>query len=244
MLIDFLKSCKSIFQSEIEDYNYVLQEITDNIDAFTAFMPAVIEDFWPIYIMETTKAQKYNKHFGNSIYVIPYGANDFWGVHGINSILRKWYEDDEINIGEDCGLKIEETILLKSLDIQIDRTIDIDDGKANTVYLKLSTNDGKLVHAVILIEKPHLVWENIIERFCISADLLIDSHKGLGGWFEDGYLYPKMKNTSIPHLLPHYYFKGKYISHEAPSGFEKIYVIPEAEGKHWCECAIYKTKWK
>lgn len=245
MLIDFMKSCTPVLDSEIEDYNLHLWELAHNKDAFTAFMPAIIEDFWPISIMETTGAKKYNHHSGNSIYIIPYGAHDFWGVRGLNDILRKWYYDDEIAIGEECGLEVRETILLKSGDIQYSITIDLNDISANAVYLEVLTESGDSIHILILIEKSNLVWKSIIEKYTISIDLLIDSHKGIGAWFdEEGNLYKTMTSTLQSTLLPQYYFKGKYISHDAPNAFEKEYIIPEAEGKHWCECAIYKTNWK
>ena len=52
-----------------------------------------------------------------------------------------------------------------------------------------------------------------------------------------------MKKTTNSDLLSLYYFKGKYISHEAPDGFKKVYDVLKAEEKHWCSNAIYKTNW-
>jgi len=109
------------------------------------------------------------------------------------------------------------------------------------VYLRLSTKHDRIVHAVILIDIPYVIWTEVVERYGITTDILIDSHKGMGGWFDDTQLYSVMKNTSMSYLLPSYYFKGKYISRDAPEGFNKLYIIPEAEGQHWCECGIYKT---
>ena len=149
MLIDFLRSCAPVLDSENEDYNSLLRETAQNIDAFTAFMPAIIEDLWPVSIMETTDAKKFDHHSGNSIYIIPYGANNFWGVHGLNDIMHKWYYYDEIAIGEECGLEVMETILLRSDDIQSNVTIRANDIWANVIYLNASTKYKKAIHILL-----------------------------------------------------------------------------------------------
>ena len=137
----------------------------------------------------------------------------------------------------------EESILLTSNDIQIEKSIEVNSRKSNVIYLKLLSNIYTSVHVLILIETPTSTWTNIIEKYGVRSDILIDSHKGIGTWFEDSYLYSTMKKSTNYDLLPPYYFKGKYISHEAPDGFKKVYDVLEAEGKHWCSNAIYKTNW-
>lgn len=244
MLIEFFKSCTPVLQEEIEDYCNILREISQIADPFIGFMPAIIEDIWPIYALECTKASQFNHHTGNSFYIIPYGAHDFWGVHGLNETMHNWYENDEITIGEDYNVEIEETILLNCPEIQTDKSLDGSFRKSNAVYLKISTTDNKIIHAIILIDTPDAVWTNAVEKFNIPIDIFIDSHKGMGDWFENVPLYKIIKATANDHLLPPYYFKGKYISHNAPEGFEKVYIFPGTEEKHWCENAIYKTKWK
>ena len=244
MLVDFMKSCNPFLSEEKTDYLDIIQELENNLDPFIVFMPAIIEDLWPIFVMEDTYAKQFNHHSGNSIYIIPYGAHDFWGVQGLNEIIRKWYNDDEIDIGEQLGMEIEETILLKSDALQSKRAISVNGNAANAVYMRLSSAKDRIVHIVILIDTPHAVWTKVVEKYSIQTDLLIDSHKGMGDWFDNIPLYSVMKNTSKPDLLPKYYFKGKYVKHNAPENFAEIYVIPEAKDKNWCKCAIYSTNWK
>lgn len=244
MLVDFMKSCNPVLSEEKTDYLDIIQEIDNNLDPFIGFMPAIIEDLWPIYIMEDTHAKQFNHHSGNSIYIIPYGAHDFLGVQGLNEIISKWYNDDEIDIGEQLEMEIEETILLKSDTLQSERAISVNENAANVVYMRLSSAKDSIVHIVILIDTPHAVWTKVVEKYSIPMDILIDSHKGMGDWFDNIPLCSVMKNTSTPKLLPLYYYKGKYISHNAPDGFSILYTIPEAEGKSWCDCGIYRTNWK
>lgn len=95
MLVDFIKSCKSALKSEIEDYNSFLQEISYNTDIFTVFIPVVIDDFLQIFIIKTTKAKKYNHHYGDIFYIILYGNH-----YKLDEIIKKWYKYDEISIGK------------------------------------------------------------------------------------------------------------------------------------------------
>lgn len=243
MIIDFMKSCIPVLSEEKADYLDIIQEIENNIDPFLGFMPAIVEDLWPIFIMEDTHAQKFNIHSGDSVYLIPYGAHDFWGIQGLDEFIHKWYDNDEIHLGEQQDMDVEETILLKSDALQTERVICVNGNVANAVYMRLSSAKDRAVHIVMLIDTPHAVWTEVVEKFGVKTDVLIDSHKGMGDWFDKVPLYGVMKKTSKPALLPAYYFKGKYISHDAPAGFSKLYSIPEAEGKHWCECSIYKTDW-
>ena len=68
MLTEFMRSCTPVLPEEKDDYNVILQEIENNKDPFIGFMPAIIEDLWPIYVMEDTDARKFNLHLGDSIY--------------------------------------------------------------------------------------------------------------------------------------------------------------------------------
>lgn len=244
MIVEFMKSCVPVLSEEKTDYTDIIQDIKRNKDPFIGFMPAIIEDLWPIYIMEDTHAKQFNHHSGNSIYIIPYGAHDFWGVQGLNDIIRKWYNDDEIDIGEQLGMEIEETILLKSDTLQSERAISVNGNAANAVYMRLSSAKDRIVHIVILIDTPHAVWNEVIEKFGIKTDVLIDSNKGMGGWFDNIPLYSIMNNTPVPSLLPLYYLKGKYVKHTAPEIGERVYIIQEAIGRNWCECSIHKMEWK
>ena len=49
----------------------------------------------------------------------------------------------------------------------------------------------------------------------------------MGNWFDSIPLYKVMRETNATELLPHYYFRGLYISHDAPRGFNLLYTIPD-----------------
>ena len=48
--------------------------------------------------------------------------------------------------------------------------------------------------------------------------------------------------TNKPRLLPRFYLKGKFISHDAPEGFELISELKENEND-WIGTHIYRTIW-
>ena len=79
-----------------------------------------------------------------------------------------------------------------------------------------------------------------MESYNVKADMLIDSTKGLGDWFEAVPLYTVYKTTKKPELLPQYYFKGKYIKPSAPPSFIHLYDVPES-GKRGGMSQIYRT---
>ncbi len=243
MLIDFFKRCVPILPDEHNDYNDILNEISDISDPFVCYMPVVCNDIWPIYVLECTKCTEFNHHSGNSVYFVPYGAHDFFGVPSLNELMRSWYENDEIFLGENYDFEVLETILLDCKDIQTEVSLDVLDEHVNAVYVKLLAPNGKIIHVIYLLETPDETWVKVIEANGIQVDMLVDSHKGLGDWFESVPLYEIMKNSTKRDLLPIYYFKGKYISHNAPEGFVKQYVVPETKSG-WCENAVYKTHWR
>ena len=243
MLIDFLKSCTPALQDEKEDYNHILHELSYCTDSFIGFMPSIIDDIWPVYVLECTDAVQFNHHSHDSVYILPFGAHDFFGVHSLEKLIQNWYLHDEIPEKEYYhDAELEESILLNCSDIQSKVSVDVQGNYVNMVYLKISMSNNRKVHILLIIEKSQFVWANVIEKYNIAADIVIDSHKGMGDWFEDVPLYGVIKNTKNRKLLPELYFKGKYISHEAPEGFKKAYEIPEAKS-NWCRNEIYYTKW-
>lgn len=245
MLIDFMSSCIPVFREEGKDYSLILRAIEEDADPFIGFLPAIIEDTWPIHIMENTNARRFNHHTGNSVYMVPYGAYCDEPIGNLDNILRKWYDYDVIDLpSRDYGdLEAQETILLRSDIIQTNHTFSVQRCGANILYLKMISRTYRTVHVIVIVDTPDSVWKNIVNQFHIKTDIIIDSHKGLGSWFEESKLYTEMVTATSPELLPEYYFEGKYISHDPPKNFEKAYNIPEAEGRHWCDCSIYKTKW-
>lgn len=152
--------------------------------------------------------------------------------------------DDELPDSElHYDAELEESILLYNTGLSSGKSVKLNGLVYNAVYLRLLMSNQRLVYLFIIFEKPELVWTNIIEQFRIKTDIIIDNHKGLGDWFENVPLYKMMKETHQRDLLPELYFKGKYISHEAPKGFVKAYEVRENK-PHQCMSEIYYTRWK
>ncbi len=87
--------------------------------------------------------------------------------------------------------------------------------------------DGSAKFFFIVPETPNDCWKKVIEPYEIKCDIVIDSHKGMGDWFENVPLYKTMRETEAVNLLPNYYFKGLYIKHDVPYGFSLLYSIPD-----------------
>lgn len=71
--------------------------------------------------------------------------------------------------------------------------------------------------------------------------MLIVSHKGMGDGLTSKELWEKLLSTKAKALLPKFYFKGKFISNNAPEGFEFISSIKESDPSE-CISKIYKAK--
>ena len=239
MMIDFLKQCKCVLQNEEQDYNWVLRSFEQKNDPFVAFMPAVIDDLWPIFILECTPANTYRSHKGRSVYIIPIGTHDFWAVPYFERLLLKFYRDDEIKDRADYhGAELEECILLTSEDICNGRLAQ-PLASCNVIYARISFPDYRETELLFVVDTPENAWTQIVEKYSINTEYIIDSHKGMGDWFECVPLYDAVLNTNLPDGIPAFYFKGKYISHPAPNIYRKVYSVPESNEQQ-CISEIYQ----
>ncbi len=238
MLKELLLNCKTILKDEHNDYAKVVERIPN--DAVVTFFPLCWTDLWPLYVLECTDASRYKSE--NNIYIAPIGAHDFYADHILKQIIEKFYHYDEIDPNRlYYRTSLEEMILLQN--DKIPHNIYIDKiGNVNVVYLNLRMKNDNEVHLFLIADTHDNVWKNIIEKYNIKTDFIIDSHKGLDDYFTRIPLYEIMKNTSKRNLLPQYYFKGKFSKDDAPCGFELVHIVSMHEpGESKSE--IYLTKW-
>ena len=223
-LSDFLENCHCVLNDEKEDFENVCNMAKRWKNPFIGYMPLLELDLEPIYIMECTEARKFTAEYDAHVYIAPLGAYAEYSLPIFTKLLEKIYLEDELSIihhnghDETYGATLEEIVLLQSNDIAMKMTIQ-GMGEVNAVATYLY-QEGHIVYLIGIADKPEIVWENVMEKYSIHANVLIDAHKGLRGWFEATPLYHHLLNAKHPELSPRYYFKGKYISHDAPDEFK------------------------
>ena len=240
MLIDFLSSCTNVLNDETFDFNDAIISLS-HTSVSIGLMPAITDDLYPIYSLVCTSA---NKIVSPNVCIIPIGAHEYWAKPYFEDIVNKFYQEDYVR--EQFQIELEEMILLKHPDISESFCLN-KDIVYNVLYCHLKMPNNMPVYLLIIPLKPAGCW-GIMERYELKCDILIDSNKGLGDWFESTPLYGMMRETKHIELLPRYYFKGLHISHDAPKGFELIYTIPESIEWAWhkslqWEKEIYKIDW-
>ena len=242
MLINFLSKCTPVIPEERADFEDVCSEMASK-RLFTSYVPSICLDLWPIYVLQFTGAKCYSSPHSNSLVcLVPIGAHGFWGKPEYEKMILDFYRNDEFP--SHCNIydyDIEEMILLRYPDFT--ECLDLREyGSCNVVYLRVSRAPCE-AHIILLLEHPADGWKSIVEGYDIPVNMLVDSHKGLGGWFEDSRLYSYMNDSKKRMLLPQYYFKGKYISTSAPEGYSLLREIEES-GPHDCMTKIYRTPWQ
>lgn len=243
MIYDFLKSLACLLPEERDDYAQALERIGDK-PAYVSLMPAVVVDLWPAYVLGRTAARDVAGPGGKThICIAPLGAHDFWGIPGFEAQLSRFYADEDPGVGDGLlyGAELQEAILLNSDDIKHALSVD-GAGKAQAIYAHYRFPDGDDVFFLGVADAPHECWVNIIEKYDIKCDILIDSHKGLGDWLVNVPLYEVLLRTRKRALLPELYFKGKYVPADAPGQFRLLYRVPES-GRNDCESRIYAASW-
>ena len=220
MVYDFLINCKCALNEETDDFREVIDKI-QHMQNGVGFMPAITDDLYPVFSLSCMSAKTISSP---DIFIIPVGTGDSGTKLYFQQIVNKFYQDDEIR--EQYDVELEEMILLKSSDIS-DCFLLNEKIAYNIVYCSITMRTEESKYLIVVLDTPHGCWQKIVEVYNIKCEILIDSHKGMGDWFEYVPLYKVMRETKRTDLLPHYYFKGLYISHEAPLGFNLMCTIPD-----------------
>lgn len=241
MLLDFLFDCQCALENEKSDYQEILSDFS-NKSVCVGLMSAITDDLYSVSVLSCYSATKI---ISPNVYIIPVGAHDYWVKPHFEEIINKFYEDDEIQ--EQFDIELEEMILLNNS--RLNCSFSLSSGtEYNVVFCHITIPGGTDKYLVIVLVTPDDCWKKHVELYSIKCDILIDSHKGMGNWFEDVALYKVMRETTAIELLPRYYFKGLYISHDTPHGFKLLYTIPEKITYHGRDVAdwqkgIYEIDW-
>lgn len=221
MLYNFIANCKCVLNEEREDYRELLKDLDEMKSCVIGFMPAITDDLFPVFALSYTSASKI---ISPDIYIIPVGAHDNWAKPYFEEIVNRFYQLDEFR--EQFDIELEEMLLLVTPELKCFFTL-YDGTDYNVAVYRITLPNGLERYLVIVPLTPDNCWKEIIEPYDVKCDILIDSHKGMGDWFDSVPLYRVMRETSEIELLPQYYFKGLFISHDAPFGFKLVYTIPD-----------------
>lgn len=238
MLQDFLRQCTCTQREETADFLAVCQALESH-GTPTAYMPAVTWDLWPLCALSGANACTFTDIKRPAVYLVPIGAHEFWAESYFARLVLDFYREDICPETNHYGYDIEEMILLDYPDAG--RLLDLQEfGSCSAVYLCLRHSTGAPAHMFLLMEDPSEGWNRIIRKYEIPVHVLIDSHKGLGDWYDAIPLCGYIAQTPPP-LFPEFYFKGKYISHPAPDGCEFICDIPESDHSS-CVSQLYRMR--
>lgn len=244
MIYNFLKECSPILENEKCDFESVLKKFEKVEKSYTGFMPAIVGDIYPVFALECTSANKIVNDYVPQVYIIPIEGHGDWALLGFNNLINNFYDNDEL--GDESiyySASLEEVLLLEKQGIE--NHLAMSDGTGyGVVYCLITMPNGVQVDLIVMCMKPEDCWMNVMEKYDISCDILVDSNKGMGDWFFLTPLYSVMKNTSKSNLLPKFYFCGKYASGGAPPEFEPYYTIPEnIKRVTEYDKTIYLTNW-
>lgn len=239
MFIDFLSRAEAVFEKDARDLSDLCAEL-DTESAFVGFMPAVSLDLWPIYALGCTRASRFTgSNAMPKIYFMPAAVADCFIYPRLRQTVRDFFSDDgEAKEDEkkekdgffssifkkktssdsemsdlSYGIRTEEIILLDHPALRAGIPLVFSPQcQCNAIYMRLALPNGSTAHLFVLCATPEDSWRGVIERFGIPTDMIIHSHKGFGHWFTSTPLYEHLLATRYPHLLPRFYFRGKFIS--------------------------------
>lgn len=238
MLIDFLKSLVPVIEEEKSDFNDVINALMTVKKA--NFMPSITFDLWPVFSLQCSETIPDKCNDIPNVYIISIGEAEFFFKHELERILSNFYNDDDFEVQHTYGGELEEMILLSSsLFNEKLHVTDITDA-TNVAYMRFALSNGELAHLFFVLSTTVDAWSSIFEKYKVACSVLIDSHKGFGDWMESTPFWNKLKRTANSETNPTYYFKGKFISNEAPVGFEYICDVKESR-KNECVSKFYRT---
>ncbi len=235
----WINSCRSIVPEEELDWIKMVNKI--NTTSKVVLMPSIVCDAWPIYVLNNLKYGERIIGTSPTIYVVPLGTHDFWIKQELEKLVNKFYQDEDIpNCENYYELSLEEIILLDCCNSK--KYLCVDGYKANGLVAEFKTKTGDTIYVFAIMEKAENLWEDIVQKHEIPVMCIVDSHKGLDGWFTEVPLYTSILESKVRNVLPQFYFKGKYISASAPDDFEWIADIKESSARE-CVSQLYKTGW-
>jgi len=239
MFIDFLKSLHPILQEEEKDFGEII-DLLSNKD-FVNFMPSITFDLWPVFSIQCTNVKQELFLHNENVYIVSIGEADFYFKHELEGIVSNFYNEDEFEPRHMYGGELEEMILLSSPSYEEKIAVENIDDNVNVVYMNITMSNGSTAHLFFIASTAAQAWVDIFEKNEVACHALIDSHKGMGDWLTTTELWGKLLSTKAKDLLPKFYFKGKFISNNAPEGFELISSIKESDPSE-CISEIYKAK--
>ena len=243
MIIDLLCNMRPIFPEELRDFDDLRAELNTE-DAFLALMPAVTFDLFPIYALGCTHASRFTgSNARGKIYFMPIDVADCAIYRELCDRIREYYMGFDANDSKKeeekqsffsrfkkktptdnhdslYGIEIEEMMLLDSPDLSASTPLRLSRNcECSAVYFRLILPNGSTAHLFALCSTPEHTWMNIIEKYNIRTEMIIHSHKGFGHWFTSTPLYDYLCRTKMLHLLPRFYFRGKFITlDDSPAG--------------------------
>lgn len=255
MLFDFLSSAAPVFAEEERDFTELCGELRTDSE-FVGLMPAVRLDLWPIYALGCTHASRFTgSHAAPKIYLMPIAVSDCAIYNSITETIREFYtsfdsesdkkdekagffsrifrhkkeEDQEKTADLLCDIKIDEIMPLRAPTLKAVHPLRFSRNcECNVIYFRLILPNGGTVYLFAICDTPENVWKNIIEKYEVRCDMIIHSHKGFGHWFTSTPLYEYLTVTKKPHLLPRFYFRGRFITtDDSPAGSIESEIIED-----------------
>ena len=246
MFFDFLSSAAPVFPEEERDFAELCEELRGDSE-FVGFMPAVIFDLWPIYALSCTHASRFTgSHAAPKIYLMPIAVSDCAVYNSIAEKVRDFYTSFDSKAPEKeekvgllsrlfgskkqveeekpdhliCGIKIEEIIPISSPSLRSAHPLRLSRGcECDMLYFRLVLPNGNVAYLFAVCDSPENVWKKVVEKYEVHSEMIIHSHKGFGHWFTSTPLYEYLTVTKKPHLLPRFYFRGRFITiDDSPSG--------------------------
>lgn len=255
MFFDFLSNSRPVFAEEERDFAELCEELKCDTE-FVGFMPAIRLDLWPIYALGCTHASRFTgSHAAPKIYVMPVTVADCAIYPNLCETVREFYTSFESTGGETeekkgffarlfsnkkaeepeeehdllYGIEIEEIMTIVAPSLRTEHPLRLSrDCECNVLYFRLTLPNGSTAYLFAVCETPENVWRGVIEKYEIKTEMIIHSHKGFGHWFTSTPLYEYLTVTKKPHLLPRFYFRGKFITiDDSPTGSVESEIIED-----------------